>query len=207
MPKYKNVNEFIQPVAISGKRYIVRPGEVIFSERELDTNIYTFLAKVDDTAPVSQITAAPQRKVVGAAKSDDVNALGQKLEELRQQVNACAKAIDLENVVKHDDLNKKLAAVTQNILEQTPHVEEAEIHAMAERIEQLKKMYEALDTNEEMKAAIDKITNLNETMETVLRRLEVMKKAVETINQALHNLEVEVYEHGGVVIVDAEEPK
>jgi hypothetical protein len=207
MPKYKNCQAFVQPVVIAGKRFLVKPGEVIFSDRELDLSIYTFLQLADETAPVSQVAQAASKSISGVARTDDIVELRQKVEALVSMMSGFVKSDQLQNLVNQEDLNKKLSAVTQHILEQTPQIEEEEFQNMATRVEEMKKMYDELSQNQEIKSLVSKLDEQGSTMALILKRLEIMKNAVEVINQALHNLETEVYFNSNIVVLDDEHPK
>jgi TATA-box binding protein (TBP) (component of TFIID and TFIIIB) len=207
MPKYRNTQAFVQPVVIAGKRYLVKPGEVLFSERELDLQIYTFLQLAEDTAPISQVTQASSKQLTGLAKADDIIGLRLKVEALSQAFNEMVKPQDIQNLVSQDELNKKLTAITQHILQQTPQIEEEEFNGMIQRVDEMKKLYDELAENEEIKSLVTKFNEMGKTNELILKRLEIMKNAVEVINQALHNLETEVYFNSNIVVIDDEEKK
>jgi hypothetical protein len=206
MPKYRNTQAFVQPVVISGRRLLVKPGEVLFSDRELDLQIYTFLQLAEDTAPISQIAQASSKQLTGLAKTDDIIGLRLKVDALTEAFNAAVKPDAIANLVSQDELNKKLAAVTQHILQQTPQIEEEEFQNMATRVDEMKKLYDELSQNQEIKTLVTKLDDQGSSMALILKRLEIMKNAVEVINQALHNLETEVYFNSNIVVLD-DEPK
>jgi hypothetical protein len=58
MPKYRNKEQFFQTVVVAGKRTHIQPGQVFYSDRNLDLNIYTFLEVVADTTPIVQPVVA-----------------------------------------------------------------------------------------------------------------------------------------------------
>jgi len=205
MPKYRNNQAFIQPVVIAGKRYIVKSGEVISSERELDLSIYTFLTLAEDTATISPITHAPQREIPNVAKNNDLIELRKKVDTVFSLLSSLVKHDDIKNVVTHEELNKKLTIVTQSILEQTPQIEQEEFNIIVDRVEQLKKLYETINENEEIKALVTVVHDIKDNQEKIFKRLEIIKGAVNIIDQALHNLENEVYLNGTIVITDADE--
>jgi hypothetical protein len=87
----------------------------------------------------------------------------------------------LASTVSVEELIKKSK---EEILSQTPIVEPTEIEQM-----------------------VNKVTKLSQDMETVLRRQEVLKNAIETVSKALKAVEEEVYLNNNVVVVDEEEKK
>ena len=159
MPKYKNITTFTRPLTVNGKRLIIKPNEILFSDRDLDVTIYDFLEKVDDKTATSQIKEIPSKQIV-VPKSQELTKLQTKLEEMKKEVNT------LQPIPKD-------------------------------------------------------ITELNDKVNTILKRLEVMKEAVTQVdsiaqtanglaqealdsvnktNQAVTDLATEVYENGSVII-------
>lgn len=108
MPKYKNITQFTRPVVINGKRLALKPGEIVFSDRELDASIYTFLGPVDNDAKVSQVKElrSSQQKV---ANHQTVQAVQKQIVEVKQTVDAIAKA----GPEKTKSLEEKLAKVEE----------------------------------------------------------------------------------------------
>lgn len=164
MAKYKNIKQFSKPISLAGKRYVLKPNEVIFSDRELDLSIYDFLEKVDDKATVSPVKEIV-KQTISVPSANTVKNLQNKLEDVKKDVLT---------------------------LQSTP---------------------------KEVSEAFAKIDTLQKTIDTVLKRLEVMKSAVEETNvlaqdaitlseetaSAVKTLEQEVYENGGIIITGADE--
>ena len=199
MPKYRNTEKFIQSIRINGVRVLVRSNQVIFSEKELDLTLYKFLEKVDDAV---RTTAVPQKPTVVkpvAANVEEVGALRKTIEEMKSSFNK-----ELTSFAKKEEVAKDLQETKEKILEETPTVEPDEIKGLQDKIKALSEFYRQLKDD---KSLMDKLNELNTNVELCLRRLEVMRKAVEVIDAALHNLELEVYENGEPFIIDEEEFK
>lgn len=161
MPKFRNIKSFARPMTVNGKRIIVKPNDVIFSERDLDLKIYDFLQKVDDKVEATQIKEIPLKQI------------------------------------------------------SVPKVEE--VKQIKTSLETVKKEVQTLQTSSK------DISDLNEKINTILKRMEILKTAIESVAissqealdlsketaSAVHDLETEVYENGGIVItgLDDEEKK
>lgn len=111
MPKYKNKENFVQPITQNGRRSAIRPGETFFSERELDLSVYPFLEKVDDSAKVSKPATISRPNV----KSDEIKTLETQVKLLSDQVNQLTESTknisqveeQLSTVVKRMEVLKK----------------------------------------------------------------------------------------------------
>lgn len=154
MPKYKNTKTFSQPIVITGKRYIIKPGEVFTNPAELNLTIYSFLEKVADNTPISKVQEVTLKSV---AKQSDVTQLKNTVEEVKIQLkSAQSSSKDIET------LSQKVDAV-------------------------LKRLDIMKDAVEKTNVYID----------------DVAKMAKET-SEAVHVLEKEVYENGTFAIIDDE---
>ncbi len=173
MPKYRNKEQFFQTVVVAGKRTHIQPGQVFYSDRNLDLNIYTFLEVVADTTPIVQPVVA--KKPVSQPTIDSNKKLENELAALKTTIASLASIVSVEELIKKSK---------EEILSQTPIVEPTEIEQM-----------------------VNKVTKLSQDMDTVLRRQEVLKNAIETVSKALKAVEEEVYLNNNVVVVDEEEKK
>lgn len=152
MAKYKNIKQFSKPISLAGKRYVLKPNEIISSDRDLDLSIYDFLEKVDDKSPVSPVKEII-KQTISVPSANTVKALQSNLEDVKKDITT---------------------------LQSTPK----------------------------------DITDLNAKIDTILKRLDIMKEAVTQTNglaqdaislaeetaSAVKTLEQEVYENGGIVI-------
>lgn len=206
MPKYKNTKKFIEPVRIGAQRYLVNPNEVLHSDVELDLNIYTFLVKVDD----SELATAKPKPVPIKEKTVNANEIVQIKETIKKSDEELLKEIsELKEAMSKfktaADIDNELKALKREILEKTPEVEHSEIDDINNRVKALADMYRQLKDNE---AFSNKLTELDENVALCLKRLEIMRSAVEVIDQVLHKLEKEIYQEGyNEIIVIEEDPK
>ncbi len=81
MAKYRNIKQFSKPVTIAGKRYVLKPNETVFSERELDLNIYEFLVKVEDSAKLSTVKELVKQKIE-IPSAQDIKNLKTRFEDI-----------------------------------------------------------------------------------------------------------------------------
>lgn len=111
MPKYRNNTEFIRPLQINGKRVAVKPGEVVFSERELDLAIFSFLEKVDDKVAVSSVKELKQHKI-NVVDPKEIQSVKEKVSSLETKVNATPDEIqslrsDIDKIMKRLEIMKE----------------------------------------------------------------------------------------------------
>lgn len=114
MPKYKNNTEFIRPLQVNGKRIALKPNEVVFSERELDLAIFSFLEKVDDKVQVSQVKELKPQKI-SMVDPKEVQSVKQKVTSLEEKLNATPEQLQemrdkIETILKRLELMKNAVA-------------------------------------------------------------------------------------------------
>ena len=85
MAKYKNIKQFSKPISLAGKRYVLKPNEIISSDRELDLSIYDFLEKVDDKSPVSPVKEII-KQTISVPSVNTVKTLQNRLEDVKKDV-------------------------------------------------------------------------------------------------------------------------
>lgn len=204
MPYYKNTQDFIQPITISGKRYIVKPNQIIHSERELDTNIYTFLEETDDVnatdpTPLIDRRKPKERKVVASAKSveelkhefdksvDEINSLKTELKEKVNEVNSLHEELkNINEKVNVTVTREQMVKMINEVLRETPKIEPEELESMAQEVRELKNNLENISEN-------SKIVELNEKLEKSKSNDELFFKRLEIIKKVVKNLESVVY--------------
>jgi DNA anti-recombination protein RmuC len=114
--KYRSISEHIHTVVISGKKYIVRPGDIFESSIPLN---YVFLEQVEDTAKPTTLRQSTFQSVKSKLDSleQDKNAVNEKvssqvnerveyLADLIQQLKSQVSS-DIQKVV--DDVNESLS--------------------------------------------------------------------------------------------------
>ncbi len=156
MPKYKNVKEFVQPLTVNGKRLIVRPGEVVSVDKELDLSFTPFLQKVTDDTPTSQVASKVTKPIVTPVKQvpnvvPDINEIKRTIEDIKKSSDSITE--------EHQKYNSSIEA---------------------------------------------RLKHIEDTQGIVLKRLDVLKTATETVNQALRNVEEIVYNNETFVIEEDE---
>jgi hypothetical protein len=118
MPKYKNITTFTRPITISGKRLIIKPNEILFSERDLDINIYNFLEKVDDKIEASKIKELPSKKIT-LPKPQEITKLKTDIADVEKDVSV------LKTVPKSiEDLNAQIQVAFKRLESMKNAVEE-----------------------------------------------------------------------------------
>jgi hypothetical protein len=79
MAKYKNIKQFLKPISLAGKRYVLKPNEIIFSDRELDLSIYDFLERSSTPKPTTEQLVKPDDPQLDSiAYNDDEEAVEQE---------------------------------------------------------------------------------------------------------------------------------
>lgn len=203
MPKYRNVKSFIQLVRKEGQRILIKPGEVYESDKELDLTIYTFLQKVADNEAVTVQPPKPIVKKPTPATLDEVSSLRKTVDDLQNSLKSFPLHKDLEVFATKDDVAKSLQETKDKILEETPTVEPEEIAGLHQKIIALSDFYRQLKEDQTL---MIKLTAIEKDVALCLKRLDIMKNAVEVMNQAVHNIEVEVYENSEHFIIEDDEP-
>lgn len=194
MPKYRNDGDFFQTLTIGGKRTHIKPGDVFFSDRELDLKIYDALVRVpDDTVAVAPII---KKQAVAPVNMES----NKKLED---ELNSLKKSI--ANLMTQSAVDEKIKKAKEEILEKTPQVEAAEIDGMVGKVKELEDLCKILKDNKQVVDLIDTVTKMSEELKVVLRRQEVLKKAIDTVNGAVKRVEEEVYMNSNVVVIDEED--
>lgn len=211
MSYYRNKEDFIQPITISGKRFIVRPGQVIHVERELDTTIYTFLEETDsvdatDPIPLSRKKSS-SKKMVASAESvkqladkfqrsvAEIESLKEQLKERVEEVNKLKENLStVEESVNSNVTRKQMVEMLNQILKETPKIEPEELESMAAEVNELKEELQSMAENsaipqlhEDIEAVTAELANVKQNDEVFYRRLDIIKKVVK-------NLETVVYD-------------
>ena len=179
MPYYKNNTDFVQPVTIDGKRFIVKPGIVIYVERELNLDIYSFLVKHDKTEVVNALIPLKKKTTTPQVSSSEIVALKSRIAELEKSV---------ENIPKRSELTNML----NTIVEETPHIEVTEFNDLVEVITKVRDDLEHISKDDISKIS-DKLNKYDEMFETVYKRLDILKSV-------LQNIESVIYEEEEVVL-------
>lgn len=174
MPNYKNKSKFYKQLTISGKRINVPPGQVFFSDRDLGST-YDFLELVNDSPTFKPKTEEP-KKVEVVEKSDY-----RKLE----------KAILILND-KIEKMPKQIQTLIDETLESTPAVEQEELERLAQKLQEIEKI---IGDNDHVANIAKEISETKDYIKnTIERRQEILKNAIEEINQAVASVEKYVYE-------------
>jgi chromosome segregation ATPase len=149
MPKYKNKTQFTRPMQVNGKRIALRAGEIIFSERELDIEIYDFLEKVDDKVAASTAIKEITPQKIKVAKPEDVL-------KVKEQITA------IENTIKSTP--EEIVALKEQVTTALKRLEimKGAIETVSKENEDLKKLVKELQTDVYENGAIV-IEGLDET--------------------------------------------
>jgi len=184
MPYYKNKEDFVQPITISGKRYIVKPGEVIFSERDLDTKIYSFLEKT---------TEKTQTKLI-ALKSNSQQP-NKEIETLKNIFNNSIK--DITDKLEKTVTREQLIGAINEVLKETPKIEQEELESLAADVIKLKETLEHISDDSIIVQLTNSVDDIKNNQEIIFKRLDILK-------QVLQNIESVIYESEEYVITDDE---
>jgi len=184
MPHYKNKEDFVQPITLSGKRYIVKPGEIIFSDRELDLKIYSFLEKTAENKTANLIALKSNKQ----EKNKDI-------ENLKSVFNNSIK--DIHEKIEKLVSREQLIGAVNTVLKETPQIEQEELETMASEISTLKETLESLSNNSIILQLKDDIDKIKKDNIDIFRRLDILKKV-------LQNLENVIYESEDYVINEDE---
>jgi vacuolar-type H+-ATPase subunit I/STV1 len=184
MPYYRNKAEFMQPVTIDGKRFVIKPGMVVRVDRELDTEIYSFLEKAEETVHAVEPIPISKRKVeVPSVKN--VQNIQAKIKELEEE---------LAKRIKRNEATQLINAA----IKETPQVEPAEIEQMASEMHELKEDLQKI-------ADDDTVVKLVQDVATIMKRLEILKKVLQNLESVIYSESDAIVGPNDVVIVDDEE--
>jgi len=216
MPYYKNKTVYRQPITLGGKRFVINPEDIVHVDRELDLNIYTFLEKTAETKNAKKPTPLRRRRKINAASKDTVDSLQKELISLKKELEQRLLETDSEeqiNALKEQVENYKKNSISRteatNLLtkafNETPQIEPAELNDMAEDVSELKEKLERIAENDIIIDLSERAENMEKGQETVLRRLEIIKKVIQNIEDVLYGELID--EDGGlsdddVVVVD-----
>ena len=173
MPYYKNNTDFVQPVTIDGKRFIIKPQTVIFVERELNLSIYSFLVPHEKLDVVQSLIPLKKKTSTPVIQSSEIVALKSRISELESSIQNLPKRAELTNMLN-------------TIVEETPHIEVTEFNHLVDVINKVREDLEHISQDD-----MTKITNtLNEHSE----QLAVVNKRLGILKTVLQNIESVIYE-------------
>lgn len=188
---YKNKEDFIQPVTVDGKRYIINPGMTVRVGRKLDLDIYTFLEKVEATPHASELVPLKTRKKIPGATKEAVEGLAAELEVLRKQITTLPKREDISQF-----LNDALA--------KTPQIEQAELNNMVDDVQQLKAELENIADNTQIDDLVNQVNNMESKVELTLKRLDIIKQAFQNFESVMYDTIIADTDDEPIVINDDE---
>lgn len=231
MPYYENTEDFIQPITIGGKRFIVKPNMVIYTDRELDLEIYSFLKKTDkrNTTDPIPLEAKKKKNKIIAASAKSVEELKSDLEksvsEFDELKTNFKEKMDQLNTL-HDELKsvaekvnvtvtrEQVTKILNKVMEETPQIEPEELERMAVEVKELKeKLEEAADNNDlvqlndNVELIFGQVKELSENHNTVVENINVVFRRLEILKKVVKNLETLVYEAltDGIGVIDSDE--
>lgn len=170
MPKYRNVSDFRQALVINGNKKLMRPGDVIDVDKELR---YVFLEQVSDDTPVTIGGASTSysrlKNELEQLKSDKDNLAAVKTEAVEENIGAIQAAMnDLRQDVD-DKINDAADGLSSDMAE------------IANNLKALKVIFEGFKESRTTKDA-----EQDEKFDKIVRRLEMLKSAVMTIEDAVY---------------------
>ncbi len=212
MPYYRNKEDFIQPITLSGKRFIVRPNQVIHVERELDTTIYSFLEEtdnVDATDPIPLIRKrSSSKKVVASAESvkdlankfqnsvNEIDTLKTQLKDRVDEVNSLKEELkDIKETVDVTVTRKQMVDMINQVLKETPKIEPEELESMAVEVTSLKEELQSMAENSAIPQINEELEALSSDIHSVKQNDEVFYKRLDIIKKVVRNLETVVYDY------------
>ena len=187
MPYYKNSTDFIQPVTIDGKRYVVKPWTTIYSNRELNTDIYSFLEEIGETDDATELTPLKTRNKVKVPSNDAFNELKRELESVKRMLGEKASRQDMVGIVNET-------------LKDTPKIEEAEIKNAINTIDSIESRLGEYAHKNLVEDISQKIDGISEWQDTINRRLGILKDVVKGLESVIYNdlMETDSDEEDGV---------
>lgn len=230
MPYYENVQDFIQPITIGGRRFIVKPKMVIFVERELDLDIYTFLKQTEKRDAVDPIPLETRKKKkIAAASAKSVEELKGELSKSVDELDSLKT--DFKNKMNemnslHDELKnisekvnvtvtrEQVTKILNTVMAETPQIEPEELERMALEVKGLQKRLEdaadnndLVQLNENVELIFNQTKDLSESHNDVVNKINVVFKRLEIIKKVVKNLETLVYDTltDGAGLVDTDE--
>jgi len=196
MPYYKNKEDFIQPITISGKRFLVKPGQVINCDRELDLSIYSFLevtTEKNSSSPTPFISNQPDKKMIAGVKL--VEQLSQKINNFSKDVQSLKDTIsEITQKIKSSVTREQLLGLINTVLKDTPQIEPEELNLMANDVKELKEELTHLADNNTVVQISEKLIDISKIVDENTNQTETLQKRIEILKKVVQNLENVVYD-------------
>jgi len=174
MFKYRNVSDFRQSVTVAGVKKLLRPGDVFQSEREMR---FAFLEPVSTDTPVT----------VGTTSIPVFNRLEQELEQLKVDKEAASIANSGEIMEAVNRVKANMADLRKDLTEEIHGIHdslESSFSEINEKIAGLKAMFDNFKTGSDRRDQ-----EHTEAIERTLRRLEMVKSAIMTLEGVVYGEE------------------
>ncbi len=170
MPKMRNISDFRQAIVINGSKKLMRPGDVIEVDRELK---YIFLEPVPEDTPVTVGVASTSysrlKTELEQLKTDKENLSAVKNEEVEENLGAIQAAMnDLRQ-----DVDDKVNEFSEGI--------NSDISEINDNLKALKTIFEGFKESRN-----NKDIEQDDRFDKMMRRLEMLKSAVMTIEDAVY---------------------
>lgn len=120
MPTYRSTSDFSHSLVLSGRKYLIRPGEVIKSDTKLS---YIFLEEVSDSV---QATVKEAYQGNRAKLQQTVSVLEQQKEEIKSASQATIESLKQEIEQLKDKIDKDISDLTDQINKQLNDIETKE---------------------------------------------------------------------------------
>lgn len=191
---YRNNTDFMQPVTIDGKRYVIKSGTIVRVNRELDLDIYSFLEKTDSTPHATELIPLKTKKRIPGATKEAVQDINARVELMQKEMSQLPKRNDILNL-----LNETLA--------KTPEIEQAELNQMVEDVQRLKQELEQIAEDTTLDNIVEIQKQHEKSINTVLRRLNIIKKAFQNLESVIYDTITESEDDNEVFVVNDDEEK
>jgi len=161
MPKYQNISDFRQSMVLAGNRVLLRPGDVVQSDRELRE---IFLERVEEDTVVTFTEGRYVR---------EVDKLAAKVSELEKEKESLS-------VARTADVEENVGALQAAINDLRSDFKE-DLEGIRETVRALKEFHQS------QKEAIQTIREeQNKEQKVVDRRLGILKRAMMTMEEELY---------------------
>lgn len=114
MYKYQSVSDFSHAVFLGGKKYLIKPGEIVSSQTPLS---YIFLDRVDDNTPTTPLIPHQSKQVVAVSEvSNTVSSVNNEVSSIKEKLDAFIDKYesDMQNLM--EQINKHFADIEQKEL-------------------------------------------------------------------------------------------
>lgn len=211
MSKFKNVSGLNQTVLLKGKKNFVRDGEVI---EAISSFKQVGFEKVADAAPVT----SGQRRIRKTASNETVSNLVEQLAQLKKsqsgdddkfkEMQEALEQIEMEQnkTESIDEIHQKMEALSQSASALNDGASN-DVKELRDMVVAIQENMEILDDNFEKQqnhitAQAATIKDSKEKQEVVLRRMEILKNAMQSFEDQLD--ELMGFEEEPVILVDDE---